>query len=78
MSKKGNSMIDPPIKRLLEKVDSRYELISIVSKRARQIIDGNESLVDEGFKKPVTIAINEVDRELLNIEKIEEEKEVIK
>lgn len=78
MSERGISMIDPPIKRLLEKADSRYELISIVSKRARQIIDGSEPLVDEGLKKPVTIAINEVDRELLDIKRLGKEKEVIK
>ena len=40
-------------------VDSRYSLVTIISKRARQIIDGSELLIKTNTKKPVGIAIEE-------------------
>lgn len=40
-------------------VDSRYSLVTIISKRARQIIDGSECLIKTSTKKPVAIAIEE-------------------
>jgi DNA-directed RNA polymerase subunit omega len=53
-------MINPSIMDLLKKVDDRYSLVIVTSKRARQIIDGSEPLVATKSKKPLTIAINEV------------------
>ena len=50
----NNSMINPSIMDLLKKVDDRYSLVIVTSKRARQIIVATKS------KKPLTIAINEV------------------
>jgi len=40
-------------------VDSRYSLVTIISKRARQIVDGSEPLIKTNTKKPVVIAIEE-------------------
>jgi DNA-directed RNA polymerase subunit omega len=54
-------MINPSVMDLLKKVDDRYSLVIVTSKRARQIIDGSEPLVETKSKKPLTIAINEVD-----------------
>ena len=56
----NNSMINPSIMDLLKKVDDRYSLVIVTSKRARQLIDGREPLVVTKSKKPLTIAINEV------------------
>ena len=56
----NNSMINPSIMDLLQKVDDRYSLVIVTSKRARQLIDGSEPLVETKSKKPLTIAINEV------------------
>lgn len=56
----NNSMINPSIMDLLQKVDDRYSLVIVTSKRARQIIDGSEPLVATKSKKALTIAINEV------------------
>ena len=56
----NNSMINPSIVDLLEKVDNRYSLVIITSKRARQIIDGSEAYVTVPSNKPLTVAINEV------------------
>lgn len=44
-------------------VSSRYSVVLATSKRARQIIDGEEPLVDEGEgKKPLSVAVDEVYR----------------
>lgn len=55
-----NSMIDPSILDLLEKVDNRYALVVVASKRARQLVAGEKKLIDIDSNKPVTIAINEI------------------
>lgn len=47
------------IDELIDMVDSRYSLVTIVSRRARQIIDGSEVLVKTNTIKPVAIAIEE-------------------
>ena len=52
-------MLKPPINDLLAMVDSRYSLVIAVSKRARQIVDGERVLIDIDSVKPVTIATNE-------------------
>lgn len=44
---------------LIGMVDSRYSLVTIVSRRARQIIDGSDILVRTPTSKPVAIAIEE-------------------
>jgi len=52
-------MLKPPINDLLGMVDSRYSLVIAVSKRARQIVEGERVLIDIDSVKPVTIATNE-------------------
>lgn len=56
----NNSMINPSVVDLLKKVEDRYSLVIVSSKRARQLIDGNEPLIVSKSKKPLTIAINEI------------------
>lgn len=68
----NNSMINPSIVDLLKKVDSRYTLITVTSKRARQLVEGEEPLVKIDSTKPVTIAINEIDRGLIHFESVKE------
>ncbi|HOP99699.1 MAG TPA: DNA-directed RNA polymerase subunit omega [Acetivibrio clariflavus] len=60
-NKSRQSMIEPGISSLLEKVDSRYTLVVATAKRARQLTDGAHKLTDCQSDKPVTIAINEID-----------------
>ena len=55
------SMIDPSINSLLNKVDSRYTLVVIAAKRARQLADGAHKLTKYISDKSVTTAINEVE-----------------
>ncbi|WP_432400704.1 DNA-directed RNA polymerase subunit omega [Wukongibacter sp. M2B1] len=66
-------MLKPPINELLEKVDSRYTLVIATAKRARQIIEGNEKLIDIESNKPVTIATNELFEGKIGYEKIDSE-----
>lgn len=53
-------MLYPSVNDLLKKVDSRYTLVMMISKRARQIVDGDEPLVNTDSNKPVTIAVHEI------------------
>lgn len=41
-------------------VQSRYSIVLATAKRARQIIAGEEPLVDEKDKKPLSIAVDEL------------------
>lgn len=61
----NNSMIDPSIVDLLSKVGDRYSLVTITARRARQLIEGSKPLVDIDSNKPVTIAINEINQNLV-------------
>ena len=55
----GIMMINVKLSTLVDKVDSKYSLVVAVSKRARQLINGDESLVEGNSLKPVSIAIQE-------------------
>jgi DNA-directed RNA polymerase subunit omega len=77
---RSEGIIDPPIDELLEKVDSKYGLVIVASKRARQINDyyadlheGSlfdnvgplvESSIDD---KPLSIALREVNENKLRL-----------
>lgn len=69
----SNSMINPSVVDLLEKVEDRYSLVIVTSKRARQLIDGKEKLIDEKFTKSLTTAINEVNQGAVTYEKTDKE-----
>ena len=58
-------MTEPPIGELLEKVDCRYTLAVGASKRAREIIAGSLPLIDTKETKPLSIAIEEINRKLI-------------
>ena len=53
-------MLYPPVAELLKNVDSRYLLVNVVAKRARQIAEEAEELHEDLPEKPVTMAIQEV------------------
>jgi DNA-directed RNA polymerase subunit omega len=58
-------MINPSVVDLLEKTKDRYSLVILTAKRARQIIDGSNPKISINTKKPLTIAINEIDQDVL-------------
>ena len=55
-------MLKPSINDVLDKIDNRYYLVTTVSKRAREIIDGSSPYVFNKNKetKPVSLATQEV------------------
>ena len=80
MAGTNQGIIEPPIDSLLEKVDSKYQLVIFASKRARQINDyysdlheGNlfdnvGPLVDSTVEdKPLTIALHEIHEDKLRL-----------
>ena len=69
------AIVNPTIVELSEKVDSRYTLVVEASKRARQLVDGAQPLVDPKDMKPLKIAIEEINRGLLTYERDPEEQE---
>ena len=68
-------LIDPPIGELLQKVDCRYTLAVEASKRARELIDGSAPLIDTKETKPLSIAIEEINRGLIAYERSPEVEE---
>lgn len=53
-------MIHPSLDTLVDKVDSKYTLVVLAAKRAREIMNGEGSLVDSKSNKPVTVALEEI------------------
>ena len=48
-------------------VSSRYSIVMATSKRARQIIDGAEPLVDNVNEKPLSIAVEELNNSKIKV-----------
>ena len=84
MANRDQGIIDPPIDALLDKVDSKYQLVIYASKRARQINDyysdlheGNlfdnvGPLVDATIEdKPLSVALHEIHSDKLVLTKDE-------
>ena len=53
-------MLYPPMSELLRHIDSRYLLVNVVARRARQLSIESELRHEPLPEKPVTLAIKEV------------------
>lgn len=55
-------MVKPPLKRLEEQVDSKYTLVTLAAKRARELTDGEPCLASNTHHtdKPVSLAFYEI------------------
>ena len=53
-------MIHPSLDSLIKKVDSKYTLVVLAAKRAREIMSSEAGQNDEKANKPVTIALEEI------------------
>jgi len=71
MADRRNTMMDPPVEGLLDKVDSKFTLVTLAAKRGRQINsyfnqlgDGLGAIVPPQVtsvsRKPLSIALEEV------------------
>ncbi|QHI73218.1 DNA-directed RNA polymerase subunit omega [Aminipila terrae] len=58
-------MLYPSINEIRKKADSRYTLVILAAKRARDIIDGKPKLTQALTEKPVSIAANEIAEDLI-------------
>ncbi len=82
-------MIYPPIENLLDKVDSKFSLVSLAAKRGRQI-NSYFSQLGEGLgsivppqvasvsRKPLSIALEEIAANKITFARTEEAEEAIK
>ncbi|HHY71600.1 MAG TPA: DNA-directed RNA polymerase subunit omega [Thermoanaerobacterales bacterium] len=61
-------MMYPSIDSLTGKYDSKYTIAVASAKRARQLVEGAKELVDVKTKKPVSVALFELDAEKIKIE----------
>lgn len=68
-----NSDIEPGEAKV---VNSRYSIVMATSKRARQLVNGDEPLIDdvEG-KKPLSVAVDELNQSQIKIISEEDEEE---
>lgn len=66
----ANSEVEPGEAKV---VNSRYSIVMAIAKRARQIIDGDEPLVYAAVDKPLSIAVEEVNKGEIKILSEEEE-----
>ena len=64
------TMIDPPIAELLDKVDSRYTLVILTAKRARQLTAGSKRRVETDSTKNVTVAVHEIAEDKVTYERL--------
>jgi len=55
---------------LLKKVDSKYTLVVLTSRRAREIVTGERSLVPSKSNKAVTIALEEIGADKVTYERV--------
>lgn len=58
-------MLYPSINEIRTKADSRYTLVILAAKRARDIIEGKPSLTEEDTERPVSIAAHEIVEDLI-------------
>ena len=58
-------MLYPSINKIRTKVDSRYTLVILAAKRARDIIEGMPKLTEADVENPVSIAANEIAEDLI-------------
>lgn len=48
-------------------VSSRYSIVMATSKRARQLIGGEEAMVEDKDKKPLSVAVEELNQGKIKI-----------
>ena len=64
-------MIHAPLDKMMEKVDSRYTLVSVVAQRAREIVEHPDRASDAS-DKPVTAAVDDLLNDRIQYERAEE------
>mgnify|MGYP000924798081 CR=1 FL=1 len=70
-------MLYPAINELNKLTDSRYTLVVLTAKRARDIIDGKPVLTDVEAERPVSLATNEIAEGLITYKRSDEHDEEV-
>lgn len=68
-------MVKPTVNELLEKIDDRFQLVVVTSKRARQLAEGAEPLTNKKEPSVVTLAAQEISEGKVQIVEKENNKE---
>ena len=58
-------LLYPSINTLNEKTDSRYSLVMLAAKRARDLVDGKRAITEEESERPVSQAAKEIADDLI-------------
>jgi DNA-directed RNA polymerase subunit omega len=53
-------LLYPSVNTLRDKTDSRYSLVILTAKRARDIVDGKPALTEDEAERPVSQAAREI------------------
>ena len=86
MAQNPTTLMDPPIEDLLDKVDSKFTLVTLAAMRAREINDYYNQLgeglgrivppqVTSVSRKPLSIALEEISANKIVYERVEETEE---
>ena len=66
-------LLYPSINKRRDKTDSRYSLVILTAKRARDLIDGKPALTEEESERPVSQAAKEIAADMITYTRKEEE-----
>lgn len=66
-------LLYPSVNKLREKTDSRYSLVILTAKRARDLIDGKPALTEEVSERPVSQAAKEIAADMITFTRKGEE-----
>lgn len=64
-------MLNPSNRQILREGESKYTMVMVVAKRARQIVEGSKPLVNTKSNKPVTIALEELLEDKIEFARVE-------
>lgn len=58
-------LLYPSVNTLNEKTDSRYSLVILAAKRARDLVDGKRAITEDESERPVSQAAKEIAQDLI-------------
>ncbi len=59
-------LLYPSVNTLNDKTDSRYSLVMLAAKRARDLVDGKRAITEEESERPVSQAAKEIAEDLIS------------
>ncbi len=69
-------LVDPSIEKILPKADCAYELVVLVSKRARQLVEGGQPMIPDKAANMVSLACKEIAQDKVVCIKGDKSKEI--